>query len=72
MKTYTNLKEALNEKYPNLKYRIVVENPPETIESVYMHHVLMGMKEDDIKISVSGSFEEFKSFKESVKYILSG
>ena len=31
-----------------MKYRIVVENPPETIESVYMHHVLMGIKEENI------------------------
>ena len=46
------LKIALNEMYPNLNYKIIVENPPETIESVYMHHVLMGMRENDIKIEV--------------------
>jgi hypothetical protein len=46
------LKEALNETYPNLKYQIVVKDPPETTDSVYMHHILMGVNEPNAKIEI--------------------
>jgi len=48
-KDVSELEAALSEVYPTLKYNIIVENPPETVESVYKHHLLMGMKEEDIK-----------------------
>jgi hypothetical protein len=51
-KDITILDDVLKEKYPTLKYRIVVENPPETVESVYQHHVLMGMNENNIQIEI--------------------
>jgi hypothetical protein len=44
--------DVLKEKYPILKYRLVVQDPPETVESVYQHHVLMGMNENDIQTEI--------------------
>ena len=51
-KDVTILDDVLKEKYPTLKYRIIVENPPETVESVYQHHVLMGINENNIQIEI--------------------
>ena len=51
-KDVSELEKVLQEKYPNLNYNIIVENPPESVESVYKHHLLMGMKEEDIKIEI--------------------
>lgn len=38
-----HLIQALNQAYPNLKYQIILKNPPESIDSVYNHHLLMGV-----------------------------
>jgi len=52
-KDITELDKAIREKYPNLNFMIVIQDPPETKESVYQHHLLMGVKEDNIKIEVA-------------------
>ena len=46
------LNQALKEIYPNLKYRVVIQDPPESKESVYYHHILMGVDEHQTKIEV--------------------
>lgn len=51
-KDVAELEKALQHTYPNLKYRIMVQTPPETVESVYMHHVVMGVDLETIKKEV--------------------
>ena len=49
------LDNMLKEKYPTLKYRIIVVSPfapLETVDFVYKQHLLMGMKEENAQIEV--------------------
>jgi hypothetical protein len=52
-KNIDRLTETLNLVYPDLKYNIVIQDPPETRESVYYHHILMGVSEIDSKIEIN-------------------
>lgn len=41
-----SLVRVFDEKYPNLNCKLFVKNPPESIEMVYQHHILMGVNEE--------------------------
>ena len=52
-KDVNDLIQILDRKYPKLKYQIMLKNPPESIDSVFDHHLLMGVDQINSKKEVT-------------------
>ena len=51
-KDVTSLHTTIQERYPTLRFKTAILESPDRKEVVQAHHVLMGMKEEDIQIEL--------------------